>query len=140
MNNLSITERRNDSVIVLDLKGNIRLGEGNIELHDKLRLLVERGEKKILLNLADVFYIDSSGLGELVAGFTTLKKNKGELKLLHLTQRVNELMMITKLLTVFEVYESESGAVNSFKNPSKDFETKEQTFVTGKLDEALVNF
>ena len=118
MNNLNITERRNQSVTILDLKGNIRIGEGNVELHNILRFLVEKGEKKILLNLADVSYIDSSGLGELVAGFTTLQKNGGEMKLLNLTKRVSELMVITKLLTVFDIYESETEAVESFNNPS----------------------
>ena len=74
MNNLNITERRNQSVLVLDLEGNIRIEEGNLELHNILRILVEKGEKKILLNLAKVSYIDSSGLGELISGYTTLKK------------------------------------------------------------------
>ncbi len=118
MNNLNITERRNQSVTVLDLKGNIRIGQGNIELHNILRFLVEKGEKKILLNLADVSYIDSSGLGELVGGFTTLQKNGGEMKLLNLTNRVSELMMITKLLTVFDIYENETEAVESFSDPA----------------------
>lgn len=116
MNNLNISERRNESVVVLDLKGDIRIGEGNIELHNILRSLVEKGEKKILLNLADVSYIDSSGLGELVAGYTTLQKNHGELKLLSLTKRVSELMVITKLLTVFDISDNEKEAVESFDN------------------------
>ncbi len=119
MNNLAITERRNGPVTVLDLSGNIRLGEGNIELHNILRLLVEKGERKVLLNLANVTYIDSSGLGELVAGYTTLQKNGGELKLLNLTERVNELMVITKLLTVFDVFENEADAVRSFSTTSE---------------------
>lgn len=139
MNNLNISERRNGSVTVLDLKGNIRLGEGNIELHNTLRLLVERGEKQVLLNLAEVTYIDSSGLGELVAGYTTLQKSGGELKLLHLTQRVHELMVITKLLTVFEVYEDETEAVNSFPALSEEIEAEQASVVTGKLDKAFIN-
>src|SRR6187549_3936046 len=114
MTNLIITERRSGSVTVLDLQGNIRLGEGNIELHNILRFLVEKGGRRVLLNLAEVSYIDSSGLGELVAGYTTLQKHQGELKLLHLTVRVRELMVITKLLTVFDVYDSETEAINSF--------------------------
>jgi len=118
MNNLNISERRSQSVTILDLKGNIRIGEGNIELHNILRLLVEKGEKKILLNLADVSYIDSSGLGELVAGYTTLQKAGGEMKLLNLTKRVTELMVITKLLTVFEIFDNETEAVESFNNLS----------------------
>jgi anti-sigma B factor antagonist len=138
MNNLNITERRNGSVTVLDLKGNIRLGEGNIELHNILRFLVEKGEKRVLLNLAEVTYIDSSGLGELVAGYTTLQKNQGELKLLNLTLRVHELMVITKLLTVFDIYESESEAVNSFQAVSDNVETETETVITGKLNHELV--
>jgi anti-sigma B factor antagonist len=134
MNNLTITERRSGSVTVLDLTGNIRLGEGNVELHNFLRSLVEKGERKVLLNLAQVTYIDSSGLGELVAGYTTLQKNGGELKLLHLTDRVNELMVITKLLTVFEVFDDEQEAVSSFSAPS-DEDVTEKT--TEKLDKAL---
>lgn len=114
MNNLNITERRSDSVVILDLEGKIRLGQGNLELHQALRLLVERGEKKVLLNLADVSNIDSSGLGELIAGYATLQKNGGDLKLFNLTDRVSELMMITKLLTVFDVYENEALAIESF--------------------------
>jgi anti-sigma B factor antagonist len=133
MNNLNITERRSGSVTVLDLQGNIRLGEGNIELHNILRFLVEKGERRILLNLADVSYIDSSGLGELVAGFATLQKNGGELKILHLTGRVHELMVITKLLTVFDVYDNEQEAIDSFQAVSEDGQTEK---ITGKLDGA----
>jgi anti-sigma B factor antagonist len=138
MNNLTITERRSGSVTVLDLAGNIRLGEGNIELHNILRFLVEKGERKVLLNLAEVKYIDSSGLGELVAGYTTLQKNGGEMKLLHLTERVNELMVITKLLTVFEVFDNEQEAIGSFAASSADEAATEETVITGKLDESLV--
>lgn len=134
MNNLSITERRSGNVTVLDLRGNIRLGEGNIELHNILRFLVEKGERQVLLNLANVSNIDSSGLGELVAGFTTLQKNGGELKILRLTERVRELMVITKLLTVFDVFDDEQEAVDSFQHvPQKD----EPEATTGKLDAAL---
>jgi anti-sigma B factor antagonist len=136
MSNLTITERRRDSVVVLDLKGNIRLGEGNIELHERLRSLVEKGERKVLLNLAEVSYIDSSGLGELVAGYTTLQKNGGELKLLNLTSRVQELMVITKLLTVFDVFGDESTAVASF--PADAAAAAEGESVTGKLDQSQV--
>ncbi len=137
MNNLTITERRNRSVTVLDLSGNIRLGEGNIELHNILRFLVEKGERKVLLNLAEVKYIDSSGLGELVAGYTTLQKNGGELKLLNLTERVNELMVITKLLTVFDVFENESEAVSSFSTSSDEI-AADESVITGKLDDSMV--
>jgi anti-sigma B factor antagonist len=114
MSNLSITERRSGSVVILDLKGKIKIGEGNLEIHENLRRLVENGEKNILLNLAEVSSIDSSGLGELIAGYATLQKNGGDLKLLNLTERVSELMMITKLFTVFDVFDNEAGAVESF--------------------------
>jgi anti-sigma B factor antagonist len=137
MNNLTITERRHGPVTVLGLKGNIRLGEGNIELHNILRTLVEKGERKVLLDLAEVSYIDSSGLGELVGGYTTLQKNGGELKLLHLTSRVQELMVITKLLTVFDVYDNEQSAVESFSG-LPEVVRHEESVVTGKLDKSLV--
>jgi anti-sigma B factor antagonist len=118
MANLNITERRNDLITVLDLEGKIMLGGGSAELHEALRSLVERGERKILLNLADVSYIDSSGLGELVSGYTTLHKAAGELKLFNLSSRVHELMTMTKLLTVFDVYENEAEATESFTSKS----------------------
>jgi anti-sigma B factor antagonist len=134
MKNLEIAERRNGNVTVLDLRGNIRLGEGNTELHNILRFLVEKGEKRILLNLAGVTNIDSSGLGELVAGFATLQKNDGELKIVRLSERVHELMVITKLLTVFDVFESEQEAIDSFQPPVPENEPKEP--ITQKLDDA----
>lgn len=115
MKELSITERQSDSVVILDLKGSIRLGESNIELHRTMRQLVERGEKNVLLNLAEVKNIDSTGLGGLIAGYITLKKNDGVLKLLNLTDKVRDLMVITKLLTVFNVYQTESEALRSFQ-------------------------
>lgn len=118
MSTLNINERRNGSVVILDLKGNIRIGKDNLDIHQALRQLVEKGEKNVLINLAEVNHIDSSGLGELVAGYTTLQKSDGNLKLLNLTLKVNELMMITKLLTVFEVFENEAEAVKSFDNSS----------------------
>jgi anti-sigma B factor antagonist len=118
MINLNITERRQNTVLILDLEGKIRLGEGCQEFRKTLRFLVENGERKILLNLARISYIDSSGLGELVAGFMLLQKNEGELRLVHLTKGVRELMLMTKLLTVFEVYESETEAVAGFNTPS----------------------
>jgi len=115
MSDLTISKRTADGVVILDLAGKIRLGEGNLNLHRTLRSLVEQNEKKVLLDLAQVSSIDSSGLGELVAGYATLEKSGGELKLLNLTERVTELMMITKLLTVFDVYEDEAIAIASFK-------------------------
>ncbi len=116
MNNLKIKERRISDVLILDITGKLRLGEGSAEFHTAIRSLAEGGEKKILVNLADVSYIDSSGIGELIAGYIALKKKDGELKLLHLTTRVRELMLMTKLLTVFDAYENESEAIKSFES------------------------
>ena len=127
MSNLSINKRTVDGVVVLDLKGSIHIGEGNIDLHRMLRSLIEQNERSVLLNLADVKSIDSSGLGELVAGYSTLEKNGGELKLLNLTGRVKELMIITKLLTVFNIYDNEATAIASFEN--------ERPRITQRLDE-----
>jgi anti-sigma B factor antagonist len=126
MSSLSITKRTVDGVVVLDLKGSIHIGEGNIDLHRTLRSLIEQNERAVLLNLAEVKSIDSSGLGELVAGYSTLEKNGGELKLLNLTDRVKELMMITKLLTVFDVYDNEATAIASFQT--------ERPRITQRLD------
>lgn len=114
MTNFNITERRNDLITILDLRGKIRLGEGSAELSEALRRLTETGEKKILLNLADVSHIDSSGLGELVSGYTTLHKTGGEIKLFHLSETIEALMETTKLLTIFDIYDNESEAVQSF--------------------------
>lgn len=114
MNSLSITERRVENALILDLNGKIRLGDDNAKLHTLFRSLAERGENNILLNLAGVSYIDSSGVGELIAGYIAIRKQGGQVKLLNLTQRIHELMMLTKLLTVFDTYENESEAVNSF--------------------------
>ena len=115
MGTLVISKRRIDGVMILDLHGGIRLGEENAHLHNAIRDLVAKGEKKLLLNLGQVTKIDSSGMGELIAAWTTLQKNGGEAKLLNLTQSVEHLMTLTKLLTVFETYENESDAISSFK-------------------------
>ena len=114
MSTLTISKRTVGEIIVLDLTGKIHIGEGNLDLHRTLRSLVEQNGKQVLIHLAGVTSIDSSGLGELVAGYTTLEKNGGELKLLKLTERVKELMMITKLLTVFDSYDDEASAIASF--------------------------
>jgi anti-sigma B factor antagonist len=98
----------------VDVAGRITLGEGSSALRDLLREMVGKGEKKILLNLGDVSYIDSSGIGELVSGFTTVTNSGGQLKLLNLNKRVKDLLQITKLYTVFDVHEDEAGAVRSF--------------------------
>lgn len=115
MSNLNIQERRIGDVTVLDMDGNIRIGGSNIALKNAILSLVGEGRNQIVLNLARVAYIDSSGLGELIAGHVTLNKKGGQIKLLNLTQRLQELMTITKLLTIFDVYEDESKAVDSFK-------------------------
>jgi anti-sigma B factor antagonist len=115
MNNLSITERSKGSVVILDLKGQIKLGEGNIRLHNAILELVKKGTKNVVLNLESVSSIDSSGLGEIIASHVTLKKNNGALKLLNLTKRVRELMVITKLLTVLDCFKTEADAVSSFR-------------------------
>ncbi len=110
-----ITPRRLDDVVILDLAGRITIGEGTIVLRDRIQRMLEDGERKFLLSLTDVDYIDSSGLGELVSSFTTVRNQEGELKLLGLTRRVRDLMQITKLLTVFDVYDSEPEALKSFR-------------------------
>lgn len=116
MSTLNIATRKLGPVTIVDLDGQIRIGETNINLHKTVHELVDGGERKVLLNLANVNHIDSSGLGELVAGHATLEKNEGEMKLLNLTERVSELMMITKLLTVFDVFDNEADAVASFSD------------------------
>lgn len=114
MINLYINERRVGDVTVLDLKGRIRIGGGTVALHKSIRCLVEEGKTQILLNLAGVTHIDSSGLGELVSSHITLSNKGGEIKLAHLTERLRELMTITKLLTVFDCYDDEPKALSSF--------------------------
>jgi len=98
----------------VDVAGRITLGEGSSALRDLMRDMVGKGHKKILLNLGDVSYIDSSGIGELVSGFTTVTNNGGEMKLLNLNKRVKDLLQITKLYTVFDVHEDEAGAIRAF--------------------------
>ena len=111
---MQIQERMNGSVVVLDLKGKITLGEGDELLKDKINSLVNQGHRKIVLNLADVPYVDSAGLGEIVRTYTTVSRQGGSLKLLGLTKRITDLLSITKLLTVFETFDSEKDAVGSF--------------------------
>ncbi len=115
MAELNIRERQAGDVTVLDMEGKITIGEGSVTLRTTIRRLLEEGKKKILLNLAGVSYIDSSGIGELVSSYTAINKDGGQLKLLNLTQKLRDLLTITKLLTVFDVYEDESDALNSFK-------------------------
>jgi anti-sigma B factor antagonist len=115
MAELEVREREAGDVTILDLSGSIRMGEGCISLRNSLRGLSEGGKKKILLNLASVKNVDSSGIGELIANYTSLTRDGGQLKLLSLTEKIRDLLVITKLLTVFDAYESEAEALNTFK-------------------------
>ncbi len=108
------TTRQVNGVTIVDCSGRITLGEGSVVLRDAVRELLAKGDKKILLNLGDVNYIDSSGIGELVSAYTTVKNQGGELKLLNLTKKVHDLLQITKLYTVFDVKDDEAAAVKSF--------------------------
>ena len=111
---MQIDQRAVGDVMVLDLKGRVTMGEGDELLKDKVNSLVNQGQKKIVLNLAEVPYIDSAGLGEIVRTYTTVSRQGGSLKLLNLTKRITDLLSITKLLTVFETYDNEADAVRSF--------------------------
>jgi anti-sigma B factor antagonist len=116
MINLYINEHRVGDVTVLDLKGRIRIGGGTTELHRSIRCLVAEGKTQILLNLAHVTHVDSSGLGELIASRSTVMNKGGSMKLSHLTERMRDLMVITKLLTVFDVFDDDEQAVASFSS------------------------
>ena len=111
---VKLTTRQVGDVTVVDVAGRITLGEGSATLRDAMRDMVSKNQKKILLNLGEVSYIDSSGIGELVSGFTTVTNSGGNLKLLNLNKRVKDLLQITKLYTVFDVHEDEAGAIRSF--------------------------
>jgi anti-sigma B factor antagonist len=115
MAELDINERQAGDVTILDLSGSVRMGEGAVALRNSIRGLIEGGKKKILLNLRSVKNIDSSGIGELIANYTTLSRDGGQLKLLNLTDKIQNLLVITKLLTVFDSYDNEAEALNSFK-------------------------
>ena len=112
---MDIAERTVSDVTVLDLKGKMTLGEGDELLKDKINSLLASGKKKLVLNLEGVPYIDSAGLGEIVRTYTTVSRQGGSLKLLNLTKRIEDLLSITKLLTVFETYDSEAEAVQSYR-------------------------
>jgi anti-sigma B factor antagonist len=116
---MQIEERAVGDVVVLDLKGRVTLGDGDELLKDKVNSLVNRGFKKIVLNLAEVPYVDSAGLGEIVRTYTTVSRQGGSLKLLNLTKRISDLLSITKLLTVFETFDTESEAIKSFQASAK---------------------
>lgn len=111
---MKASNRQVGGVTIVDLSGRITLGEGSVVLRDTIRDLVSKGKNKILLNLADVTYIDSSGIGELVSAFTTVRNQNGELKLLKLTKKVHDLLQITKLYTVFDIKDDEAIAVQAF--------------------------
>jgi anti-sigma B factor antagonist len=110
--------RQAGSVAIVDISGRIELGEESAALRDMVCDLLSKGQKQILLNLGDVHYIDSSGLGTLVSAFTSVRKQGGELKLVNLTNKVSDLMQITKLYTVFDITNDEAAAVRSFAQPA----------------------
>jgi anti-sigma B factor antagonist len=118
--------------VIVDLDGEVTLGTTNRQLHTSIHQLVKEGDLQILLNLANVKRIDSSGLGEIVAGFSTLRANGGSLKLINMPSRVSDLMTITKLYTVFDIYETEADGVNSFEGPqlAENFEVRAKENVT----------
>lgn len=112
---LTLASREVDGVTVVDLNGRITLGEGSVQLREAIRDLISKGQKNILLNLGDVNYIDSSGLGELVSAYTTSKNQGATLKLLSLTKKVKDVLQLTKLYTVFDIYDDEASAIASYK-------------------------
>ena len=115
MAELDLKERQAGDVTILDLSGEVRIGQGSIALRDSIGKLADEGKKKVLLNLAGVKYIDSSGIGELIAKYTTISRQGGQLKLLKLTDKVQNLLVITKLLTVFDSFDDEAEALKSFQ-------------------------
>jgi anti-sigma B factor antagonist len=115
MAELDVNERQAGDVTILDLSGEVRIGDSSVALRDTIRRLADGGKIKVLLNLAGVKYIDSTGIGELIANYTTLTRQGGQLKLLKLTDRVQNLLVITKLLTVFDSYDNEPEALKSFQ-------------------------
>lgn len=111
---MDIKERVVDGVSILDLSGKIVLGEGDGQIRDRIKDLLADGQKRILLNLGEVNYVDSAGLGALISSYTTTKRQGGQLKLVNLTKRIQDLLAITKLITVFETYDNEAEAIASF--------------------------
>jgi anti-sigma B factor antagonist len=112
---MQISERQSGPVMILDLSGRVTLGDGDTLLKDKLHSLLHQGKKNVLLNLGQVNYVDSAGLGAIVSAYTTVTREGGSLKLANVTKKLQDLLSITKLLTVFETYDSEDEAVRSFK-------------------------
>ena len=113
---MEISERNDGKVTILSLTGKVTLGEGDVLLKDKLHSLLNQGRKDVLLNLADVNYVDSAGLGAIVSAYTTVTRAGGSLKLANITKKLQDLLSITKLLTVFETFDSEDEALRSYKN------------------------
>jgi anti-sigma B factor antagonist len=111
---VKLTTRQVGDVTLIDAAGRITLGEGSSTFRDTLKDLTAKGQKKLLLNLAEVSYIDSSGIGELVSGYTTVSNGGGSLKLLNLTKRIHDLLQITKLYTIFEVFDDEAKGLASY--------------------------
>lgn len=111
---MKASTRQAGDVVIVDLSGQIKLGEGSLVLRDTVKDLLAKGQKKILLNLGDVSYIDSAGVGELVSAFTSVRNQGGEMKLLHLTKKVHDILQITKLYTVFDVLDDERAALVAF--------------------------
>jgi anti-sigma B factor antagonist len=116
---LTVKTRKIDNVVVLDLSGKLTIGEPVMQLRDALRVQVSEGQSKFVINLGDVSYVDSSGLGELVSSYTTVRNKGGDVKLLKLTAKIKDLLQMTKLLTVFDVYDDEAKAVASLKGTAK---------------------
>lgn len=112
---MKIEKRKKGNVTILDLKGKILFGEGIDELRQSINAAIKDNEKQLILNFAAVPYLDSTGLGEVVRSYTTLKKEGGTVKITNLTNKVKDLMMVTKLITVFETFNDENEAINSFK-------------------------
>jgi anti-sigma B factor antagonist len=110
-----VKSRRLDDVVILDINGRLTLGEGTVTLREALQKLLEDGDRKLVMNLAEVDYVDSAGLGELITLFTTVRARGGQLKLLNLTRRIQDLLQITKLLTVFDSFDNETEAIKSMR-------------------------
>jgi len=135
MSGLTITNREAQGIVIVDLDGKVALGETNSQLHEALRKLVSEGKKNVVLNLAKVSTIDSSGLGEIVAGYSTLRAAGGTLKLINMPKRVTDLMTITKLYTVFDVYDTEAEGIASFE---ADGATTDQPAAEAKATSTLL--
>ncbi len=115
MADLTISERQAGDVTILDLSGKVTIGEGSIALRNTIRKILGEGKKNIIMNLGQVGYVDSSGIGELVSSFSAVNKEGGSLKLLNLTQKIQDLLAITKLLTVFDTFDDEGEALASYE-------------------------